>query len=104
MKNPNKNHVRQVSSNEKKWEGPKPFKITDESVAKRRTLGFKGKGVICFLCRSTRHIAPHCTVYPDTKPTTTPCKCGLFHPESACKDKRATQGNTPPQTGRVVRN
>ena len=104
IKNTNKNQVRQVSSNEKKWEGPKPFKITDESVAKRQTLGFKGKGVICFLCRSTKHIAPHCRIYPDTKPTSIPCKCGLFHPESACKDKRTPQGNTPPQTGRVVRN
>jgi hypothetical protein len=104
IKNPNKTYVRQVSSNERKWDGSKPFKITDESIAKRKALGFKGKGVICFLCKSTRHIAPYCTFYPDTKPTSTPCKCGLFHPESACKDKRVTQGNNPPQSGRVVRN
>jgi hypothetical protein len=104
-RNPNKTYVRQVTSNEGKWDGSKPFKITDESIAKRKILGFKGKGIICFLCRSTKHIAPHCTIYPETKPTTTPCKCGLFHAESVCKDKRVSfQGNNPLQSGRVVRN
>ena len=104
-KNPNKTYVRQVTSNEGKWEGSKPFKITDESIAKRKMLGFKGKGIICFLCGSTKHIAPHCTTYLETKPTATPCKCGLFHAESVCKGKRVGfQGNNPPQSGRVVRN
>ena len=41
-RNSNKNQVRQVVSNEEKWDKSIPFKITDESIAKRKLLGFNG--------------------------------------------------------------
>jgi hypothetical protein len=97
----NKKKVRQVTFREgKRKDRNKPVKMTDESIAKRKILGFNGSGIICFLCRSTRHVAPQCNVYPHTKPTSTPCKCGLLHPEAVCKSR----GNSPQQPGRVVRN
>ena len=97
----NKNQVRQVSSKEvEKKDQNKPVKMLDESVAKKKALGFTGSGIICFLCGSTRHVAPHCSAYLNTKPSITPCKCGLFHPEAVCKGR----GNNPQQAGRVVRN
>ena len=97
----NKNQVRQVSFKEvEKKDQNKPVKMLDESVAKRKALGFTGSGIICFLCGSTRHVAPHCSAYPNTKPCITPCKCGLFHPEAVYKGR----GNNPQQAGRVVMN
>ena len=78
----------------------RPVKMLDESVSKRKALGFTGSGIICFLCGSTGHVVPHCSTYPNTKPSITACKCGFFHPESICKGK----GNNPQQAGRVVRN
>ena len=89
----NKNQVRHVTFKEvEKKDQNKPVKMLDESVAKRKALGFTGSGIICFLCGSTRHVAPHCSI--------TPCKCGLFHSESAFKGR----GNNSQQAGRVVRN
>ena len=97
----NKNQVRQVSFKEgEKKDRTRPIRMTDEYVAKRKILGFKGSGIICFLWKGTRHIAQNCNVYPHTKPTSTPCKCGLLHPEAVCKSR----GNPPQQPGRVVRN
>ena len=109
----NKSQVRQVSFKEGDYqvrhvsfkEGDrkdqnKPVKMLDESIAKRKSLVFTGSGIICFLCRSTWHVAPHCKAYPNTKPTIAPCKCGLFHPENVFKNR----GNIPQQPGRVVRN
>ena len=97
----NKRQVRQVSFKDgDRKDQNKPVKMLDESIAKRKSLGFTGSGIICFLCRSTRHVAPHCKAYPNTKPTVTPCKCGLFHPENVCKGR----GNIPQQPGKVVRN
>ena len=61
----NKNQVRQVSFKEgERKDRNRPIRMTDESVAKRKILGFNGSGIICFLCKSTRHIAPNCNVYP----------------------------------------
>ena len=106
IKNPvrkfyNKNQVRHVSFKEgDRKDQNKPVKMLDESVAKRKSLGFTGSGIVCFLCGSTLHVAPHCKAYPNTKPTMTPCKCGIFHPEAVCKSR----GNNPQQAGRVVRN
>ena len=95
------NQVRQVSFKEvEKKDQNKPVKMRDESVPKRKALGFTGSGIICFLCGSTRHVAPHCSAYLNTKPSITPCKCGLFHPEAVFKGR----GNNPQRAGRVVRN
>ena len=71
-----KNQVRQVVSN------TVPPKMTNDSIEKRKVLGFKGPGIICFLCGSPKHVAPKCKIYPNAKPTNTPCKCNLYHAEA----------------------
>ena len=39
-------------------------------------------------------------MYPHKKPTSKPCKCGLYHPEEKCK----TRQGSGPQFGKIVRN
>ena len=62
--------------------------MLDESIEKRKALGWTGDHFACFMCGSPKHIAPHCKAYPQQRPTSKPHKCGLYHPEEICKIKK----------------
>ena len=74
--------------------------MLDESIEKRKALGLTGDHFACFMCVSPKHIAPNCKAYQQQRPTSKPCKCGLYHPEEICKSKKGVNQIV----GKVVRN